>query len=131
MDKLICRCYGMGYVKMHGVEFCIAHQYTAEKLYSEIREQLLEVGRLYYKRQVSLDVVKRCLPDIYDDFEIFARACDAYKSGILDKADLNEVKERYLLEAGNKMYEYRLFYDVLCSRLRFFAGYGRLWDDDD
>lgn len=131
IDRLFGRRYGMGYVRRHGVAFCIAHQYTADKLDTEIREQLLELGRLYYRGQVSLDAVKRCLPDIYDDFEIFARACDAYKSGILDRIELNEIKERYLLEAGNKMYERRLFTDVLCSRLLYFAGYGRAWDDND
>ena len=131
MDSILYRGYGMGYVRRHGMDFWLVHQYTSDALRSEIREQLLEVGRAYYRGQISLDVVERCLPEIFDDFKIFSKACDCYKMGIISKSDLLEVKERYLLEAGIKMYEYRLLCDILCARLRFFAGFGRLLNDND
>ena len=91
----------------------MSRQYTEEMLREEIREHLLTAMRLYYTGVFTYEFMSK-----YEHFEVFADACEKYKERQISKDDFLDIKDSYLSELSESMYQHRLHYDPFCMRLR-------------
>ena len=101
------------FIDDYGWDFFVSKQYTEEILRNEIRELLITAMRLYYTGVFTYDFMSK-----YEHFEVFADACKKYKGHQISKDDFLDIKDSYLSELSESMYQHRLHYDPFCMRLR-------------
>ena len=105
------------FIDDYGWDFFVSRQYTEEALKEEIREQLLASMRFYYVGILTYEFMLR-----YEEFSVFAEACEKYKKRQMTKPEFLAVKDAYLAEVSEKVYQRRLHRDPFCMKLRFEMG---------